>query len=86
VPRFDTTVGSHARLRHVGHTGAGGWTSALQSWQPWIGRWPSAPEVQNHSLSGVTWGSGRTERQNVLDRNSTAGVAAGNDPEMPALK
>jgi hypothetical protein len=62
VPRPDTAVGSHERLRQAGHTGTGGWTSALQSWHCWIRRRPSAPEVQNHSLAGVSWGSGRTVR------------------------
>ena len=48
------------RLRHRGQMGTGGWTRALQSSQPWIRRRPSAPEVQNHSLTGVSWGSRRT--------------------------
>jgi hypothetical protein len=34
----------------------------------------------------VTCGSGRIGGQNVLERNSTAGVAAGKDPLIPALK
>ena len=60
VPRPDSAVGSHARLRHAGQIGTGGCTSFPQSVQPWIRRRPSAPEVQNHSVAGVSCGSGRT--------------------------
>ena len=56
----DTSAGVHDRLRHTGQIGTGGWTSAWQSSQPWMRRRPSAPDVQNHSLAGVSWGSGRT--------------------------
>jgi hypothetical protein len=88
VARPDTTVGAHERLRHTGHTGTGGWTSALQSWHPWTRRRPSAPEVQNHSVTGVSWGSGRTGwgQKVVFARKPTAGDAAGNEPLIPALK
>ena len=50
VPRPDTAVGDHDRLRHTGQIGTGGCTSVLQSLQPWIRSWPSAPDVQNHSV------------------------------------
>ena len=59
VARPDTSVGAHDRLRQLGQIGAGGWTSALQSVHPWMRSTPSAPEVQNHSLNGVSCGSGR---------------------------
>ena len=39
--------------------GTGGWTSSPQSLHPWIRRVPSAPDVQNQSLAGVSSGSGR---------------------------
>jgi hypothetical protein len=84
VPRPDTTVGFPDRLPQAGHGGTGGWTSASQSWQPWTRRRPSAPDVQNHSLTG--WGAGAPDGQNSLDRNSTAPAAAGNEPEIPELK
>jgi hypothetical protein len=60
VPRPETTVGAHDRLRHAGQIGVGGWMSFPQSEHPWILSCPSEPEVQNHSFTGVSWGSGRT--------------------------
>src|ERR1700704_3195828 len=60
VPRPETSTGFQERLRHEGQIGTGGWTSASQSVQPWIRSRPSAPEVQNHWLAGVSWGRGRT--------------------------
>jgi hypothetical protein len=60
VARPDTAFGCHARLRHFGQIGTGGWTKVPQSVQPWIRNWPSAPDVQNHSFAGVSSGSGRT--------------------------
>ena len=59
VPRPDTGVGFQDLLRQYGQMGTGGWTSSPQSLQPWIRRMPSAPELQNHSLAGVSSGRGR---------------------------
>ncbi len=60
MARPETTVGSHARLRHTGQMGMGGWTMAEHSVQPWTRSRPSAPEVQNHAVAGVSSGSGLT--------------------------
>ena len=58
VPRPDTATGLADRLRQYGQIGTGGCTSSPQSSQPWMRRMPSAPAVQNHSLAGVSSGSG----------------------------
>src|SRR5437588_11158929 len=88
VPRPDTTVGTRSRLRHTWHTGTGGCTSAPQSPHPWMRSWPSFPHVQNHSLVGVSSGSGRNALSDgqMLRRKPIASLAAGNDPVTPAAK
>src|SRR5262245_3338990 len=59
VARPDTTLGAHERLRHSGQIGTGGCTNLWQSLQRWMRSMPSAPDVQNQSLKGVSCGSGR---------------------------
>ena len=51
-------VGSHARLRQTGQIGTGGWTRVPQSVHRWMRSRPSAPDFQNHSVAGVSSGSG----------------------------
>ncbi len=67
VPRPDTAVGFQDRLRHEGQRGTGGCTSSPHSAHPWIRNVPSAPEVQNHSLAGVSSGSGYRGRPPGID-------------------
>ena len=87
VARPDTTVGSRFRLRHAGQIGTGGWTSWPQSAHAWMRSVPSAPDVQNHWLAGVSCGSGRTSsRDQMLRRKPMTSWAGGNDPVTPAAK
>src|SRR5438034_1007537 len=58
VARPDTSVGDQDRLRHDGQIGTGGCTSVPQSSQPCTCRRPSAPDVQNQRLAGVSSGRG----------------------------
>jgi SnoaL-like protein len=60
VPCPETTVGAQDVLPQAGQMGVGGCTSVPQPSQPWIRSFPSAPDVQNQSLNGVSSGSGRT--------------------------
>src|SRR5579875_4231148 len=60
VPSPDTAVCSRLQLRQAGQMGTGGCTSFPQSPQPWMRSTPSAPEVQNQPVSGVSSGNGLT--------------------------
>ena len=82
VPRPDTTDGSTRGCGTPGRSAPAGARASGSRRSRWMRSWPSAPEVQNHSLTGVSWGSGRT-RQNLPERNPTAPVAAGNDSVIP---
>src|SRR5436190_17784293 len=90
VPRPETATCVRALLRHAGQIGVGGWTKVPQSAHPSMRSLPSDPDVQNHSLNGVSCGSGRVGTPAVqpvyVERNSTTGVAAGNAPVTPALQ
>ena len=62
VARPETSEGDHDRLRHEGQIGVGGWTNFPQSSHDWMRRVPSFPDVQNHSLAGVSSGRGLMRR------------------------